>query len=48
VRYQLPAAQVTRQGIETLGRLDSPAANRNVPGIVEYARHGQDLLVVVD
>ncbi len=46
VLYQFPFSRVTRQKIETLRRFGGPTANRNFPGIVDYARQGSDLFVI--
>ena len=48
VLYRLPHTRITSQRIETLTRLGGPTANRNFPKIVDCARQGGDLFVVLE
>jgi serine/threonine protein kinase len=48
VLYRLPLTSITRQRIETLTRLGGPTGNRNFPKIVDCARQGGDLFVVLE
>ncbi len=45
--YKFSRAEVSRQQMEILRRLSGPNANRNFPGIVDYAMQGKDVFVVV-
>ena len=47
ILYRLSNAETSRQSIEILRRLGGPTGNRNFPGIVDFARQGDDLFVVV-
>jgi len=47
VLYQFPFSRASSQKIETLRRLAGPTANRNFPQIVDYARQGPHLIVVM-
>jgi len=46
ILYKLLKADTTQQSIETLRRMGGPNGNRNFPGIVDFARQGDDLFVV--
>ena len=47
ILHQVPGSQASQQSIEILRRLGGPNGNRNFPGIVDFARQGDDLFVVV-
>ena len=47
VLYRISKSQITRQQLEILRRIGGPQANRNFPGIVDFAHQGGDVFVVM-
>ena len=45
--HQIPRSQMTRGQLEILRRIGGPNANRNFPGIVDFAHQRADLFVVI-
>lgn len=47
VLYRVPGSKQSRQSVEVLRRLSGPSGNRNFPGIVDFIRQRDEVLVVV-